>query len=116
MGPNNTGAPMSTTHLLSDQTLKAFAERAPTYDAKNQFFAEDFEDMRKARYLVAPIPKELGGLGYTLEQMCLEQRRLAYHAPATALAINMHVFWLGLIADLWRSGDKSLEWVLKEGA
>jgi len=48
--------------------------------------------------------------------MCFEQRRLAYHAPATALAINMHVFWLGLIADLWRAGDKSLEWVLKEAA
>jgi hypothetical protein len=47
---------MSTTHLLSDQTLKAFAERAPGYDAKNQFFAEDFEDLKKARYLVAPIP------------------------------------------------------------
>jgi alkylation response protein AidB-like acyl-CoA dehydrogenase len=107
---------MSTTHLLSDQTLKAFAERAPGYDASDRFFAEDFEDLRKARYLVAPIPKELGGLGFTLEQMCLEQRHLAYHAPATALAVNMHVYWLGLIADMWRAGDKSLEWVLKEGA
>jgi alkylation response protein AidB-like acyl-CoA dehydrogenase len=107
---------MSTASLLSDATLKAFAERAPGYDATNRFFTEDFEDLKKARYLVAPIPKELGGLGYNLEQMCLEQRRLAYHAPATALAINMHVYWLGLIADMWRGGDKSLEWVLKEAA
>jgi alkylation response protein AidB-like acyl-CoA dehydrogenase len=94
--------------------LKAFAERAPGYDASNRFFAEDFEDLKKARYLIAPIPKELGGLGYNLEQVCLEQRRLAYYAPATALAVNMHVYWLGLIADIWRAGDKSLEWVLKE--
>src|SRR5580658_4226390 len=102
--------------LLSDRTLQAFAERAPSYDADNRFFAEDLEDLKKARYLVAPIPQELGGLGYDLEQMCLEQRRLAYYAPATALAVNMHVYWLGLVADLWRRGDKSLEWVLREAA
>jgi alkylation response protein AidB-like acyl-CoA dehydrogenase len=107
---------MSTTTLLDDRTLKTFAERAPGYDASNRFFAEDFEDLKKAGYLVAPVPKELGGLGYDLEHMCLEQRRLAYHAPATALAVNMHVYWLGLIADMWRAGDKSLEWVLKEAA
>jgi alkylation response protein AidB-like acyl-CoA dehydrogenase len=26
----------------------------------------------------------------------------------------MHVYWLGVAADLWRSGDKSLEWMLRE--
>jgi alkylation response protein AidB-like acyl-CoA dehydrogenase len=41
-----------------------------------------------------------------------EQRRLAYHAHATALGINMHVYWTGVAADLWRAGDKSLEWLL----
>jgi alkylation response protein AidB-like acyl-CoA dehydrogenase len=107
---------MSTTSVLTDGMLKAFAERAPRYDANNEFFAEDFEDLKKARYLVATVPKELGGLGYDLEKMSLEQRRLAYHAPATALAVNMHLYWLGLIADLWRRGDRSLEWVLKEAA
>jgi len=45
-----------------------------------------------------------------------EQRRLAYHAPATALAVNMHLYWLGVAADLWRHGDPSLEWVLREAA
>ncbi len=33
---------------------------------------------------------------------------------ATALGVNMHVYWAGLVADLWRQGDKSLEWLLKE--
>ncbi len=107
---------MSTSFLIAERTLKGFAERAPAYDAKSEFFAEDFEELRKAKYLVAPVPKELGGLGYDLEKMCLEQRNLAYYAPATALAINMHVYWVGLVADLWRAGDKSLEWLLKEAA
>jgi alkylation response protein AidB-like acyl-CoA dehydrogenase len=38
------------------------------------------------------------------------------YAPATALAMNMHHYWVGLAADLWRRGDKSCEWILKEAA
>ncbi len=60
------------------------------------------------------VPHELGGQGLTLAQVCREQRALAYHAPATALGINMHVYWVGVAADLWRQGDKSLEWLLRE--
>jgi alkylation response protein AidB-like acyl-CoA dehydrogenase len=60
------------------------------------------------------VPKELGGAGLNLAEVCREQRRLAYYAPATALGINMHVYWVGLVADLWRQGDRSLEWLLKE--
>ncbi|MBS0643067.1 MAG: acyl-CoA/acyl-ACP dehydrogenase [Proteobacteria bacterium] len=94
--------------------LRAFAERRAGYDRENRFFQEDFEDLKKAGYLTLPVPRELGGRGLTLAEMCREQYRLAYHAPATALGINMHVYWLGLVADLWRAGDKSLEWMLKE--
>ena len=28
----------------------------------------------------------------------------------------MHVYWTGLAADLWRSGDRSLEWLLRGAA
>ena len=48
--------------------------------------------------------------------MCREQARLAYAAPATALAVNMHVYWTGVAADLHRAGDHSLDWLLKEAA
>ena len=27
--------------------------------------------------------------------------------------MNMHVYWTGLAADLWRAGDRSLEWLLR---
>ncbi len=63
-----------------------------------------------------PVPKELGGLGMSLAEVCAQQRRLAYHAAPTALAVHMHLYWVGLCADLWRSGDKSMEWLLKEAA
>ena len=102
--------------VLSNDLMQAFSKRVGTYDRENRFFKEDFEDLRKAGYLTMNIPKEFGGQGLSLAEVCKRQRRLAYHAPATALGINMHVYWVGVAADLWRSGDKSLEWILKEAA
>ncbi len=102
--------------FLKKDMLARFESRAATYDRENRFFQEDFEELRAAKYLLLPVPTEFGGGGYTLAQMCREQRRLAYYAPATALAVNMHVYWVGVAADLWRQGDKSLEWLLREAA
>jgi alkylation response protein AidB-like acyl-CoA dehydrogenase len=93
--------------------LHRFHERAPIYDRENRFFTEDFEELREAGYLTIAVPAELGGGGLKMDSVCREQRRLAYYAPATALAVNMHLYWTGLIADMWRSGDTSLEWLLK---
>ena len=101
-------------NILSQEILNRCQERAPGYDRDNKFFAEDFEELRNAGYLNAAVPKELGGLGLTLAQVVQEQRRLAYHAGPTALAVHMHFYWTGLAADVWRSGDKSLEWMLTE--
>lgn len=110
----DTMLPMDT--VLSNDLLQAFAKRVGSYDRENRFFKEDFEDLRKAGYLTMNIPKELGGQGLSLAEVCKRQRRLAYHAPATALGVNMHVYWVGVAADLWRAGDKSLEWILTEAA
>lgn len=100
--------------VLTPEMLARFRERAPRYDQENRFFDEDFEELRNAGYLTIAVPRELGGRGCTLADVCREQRLLGYHAPATALAVNMHLYWTGLIADLWRAGDRSLEWVLAE--
>ena len=100
--------------ILTEEQLSRFASRAAAYDRENRFFQEDFDELRAAKYLLLPVPKEFGGAGMTLAEVCREQRRLAYYAPATALAVNMHLYWLGIAADLWRSGDRSLEWMLRE--
>ena len=100
--------------ILSDELLKRFHERAPVYDRENRFFQEDFDELREIGYLKMAVPKELGGLGMNLAEVCREQRRLAYSAHATALAVNMHLYWTGIAADLWNSGDKSLEFLLRD--
>ena len=102
--------------VLTDRLLEKCRERAPKYDQENRFCQEDFDDLKAAGYLLMAVPRELGGLGMSLAQVGRETRRLAQYAPATALCINMHNYWVGLTADLWRSGDKSLEWILREAA
>ena len=101
---------------LTEEMLARFDSRAAVYDRENRFFEQDFEELRAAKYLVLPLPTEFGGAGLTLAELCHEQRRLAYYAPATALAINMHLYWVGVAADLWRHGDTSLEWMLRDAA
>jgi alkylation response protein AidB-like acyl-CoA dehydrogenase len=100
--------------VLPQDLLDRCRERAPMYDRDNKFFDEDFAELKNAGYLNAAVPKELGGLGLTLAEVGREQRRLAYHAGPTALAVNMHFYWTGVAADVWRSGDKSVEWMLTE--
>jgi alkylation response protein AidB-like acyl-CoA dehydrogenase len=112
----STSAPRPVAPVLTEEMLARFASRAASYDHENRFFEEDFEELRAAKYLLLPLPREFGGAGMTLAEVCREQRRLAYHAPATALAVNMHLYWLGVAADLWRRGDVSLEWLLREAA
>jgi alkylation response protein AidB-like acyl-CoA dehydrogenase len=102
--------------VLSDEMLQRFRDRAPRYDRENRFFQEDFDELRQAGYLTIAVPRELGGSGLSLAECMREQRRLAYHAHATALAMNMHLYWVGVAADLWRAGDRSLEWLLREAA
>jgi len=104
------------TQAMSETLYQHCAERAAIYDRENRFFSEDFEELRVAGYLLMPIPSDLGGWGMTLPEVCREQRRLAYYAPATALGLNMHLYWMGVAADLRRAGDNSLEWMLRQGA
>jgi alkylation response protein AidB-like acyl-CoA dehydrogenase len=100
--------------VLTDDLVHRCGERAATYDRENRFFSEDFEELRQAGYLLSAVPREFGGVGLSLSEICHEQRRLAYRAPATALGVNMHLIATGIAADLYGRGDSSQEWLLKE--
>ena len=102
--------------LLTDDMLARFDERAATYDRENRFFHEDFEELTESGYLLAAVPESYGGAGLTLAEVMRLQQRLAYHAPATAIAINMHLYWTGVAADLLRFGDHRMAWILQAAA
>jgi alkylation response protein AidB-like acyl-CoA dehydrogenase len=100
--------------VLTDALLQRCRERAPGYDRENRFCQEDFDELKTAGYLNLTLPPEFGGLGYTLNQYTREARRLAQYAPATALCLNMHHYWVGTAADSWRAGDKSVRFILED--
>ncbi|HJV98730.1 MAG TPA: acyl-CoA dehydrogenase family protein [Arthrobacter sp.] len=107
---------MTPEDVLPDALLDRVRGRAAAYDRDNSFFHEDLEDLTAAGYLRLFVPASDGGLGLGLEAAAQCQRRLATAAPATALAVNMHLVWTGVAQVLSGRGDHSLEFVLREAA
>ncbi|AZZ49264.1 acyl-CoA dehydrogenase [Rathayibacter rathayi] len=107
---------MGRVSILDDALLERFRGRAADYDERNAFCYEDLEELRAIGYLALLVPEDLGGVGVGLEQAAAEQTRLATAAPATALAVNMHLVWTGIARLLLDRGDDSLRSVLVEAA
>lgn len=78
--------------------------------------AADLRLLREAGYLTIAAPAAFGGAGRTLPQVACAQRRLAYHAPAAALAVSAHHAWVGAAAEAHASGDSSVDWLLTQAA
>jgi hypothetical protein len=94
--------------LLTDDLLGRLGQAGST--------AADIVALAEAGYLNVALPPEFGGLGCTLRQAACGQRRLARHAPDTALAVSAHLYWTGAAADAHRAGDDSMRWLLAEAA
>jgi alkylation response protein AidB-like acyl-CoA dehydrogenase len=103
-------------HVLSDDALERLAAREATTGTGQADLAQPVAELSEAGYPLLAVPVELGGLGGNLVQVCYQQRRLARRAPALAVAVNEHLCWTGMAAELRRSGDLSLVWLLEEAA
>lgn len=102
--------------VLPDALIDRIRERAAVADRENAFFDEDLAELRTHGYLRAFVPEASGGLGLGMREVTLLQSRLATAAPATALAINMHLVWTGVAHLLHERGDDSLSFVLDGAA
>jgi alkylation response protein AidB-like acyl-CoA dehydrogenase len=101
---------------IDDATLEAFRARAEVADRENTYFHGDLAVLREHGYLAAVVPTRFGGQGATLAELAAAQRRLARYAPATALALTMHHYWVGIAATLEQYGDTSCRWILEAAA
>ena len=115
---NDIGTPAGTDvrRRLTPELLEGFRARAGELDRTNRYFDDDLSELRSIGYLAAAVPTELGGSGLDLAQMAASQRRLARYAPATALSLTMHTYWIGIATELERLGDTSLRWILEAAA
>ena len=99
--------------ILPDDLLERIRGRAAAYDRDNVFPEEDLAELQAAGYLAILVPTELGGSGLGLAEASVLQQRLAQAAPATALAINMHLIWTGVAKVLADRGIDDLRFVLE---
>jgi alkylation response protein AidB-like acyl-CoA dehydrogenase len=100
--------------LIDDGLLARIRSRAALHDRENTFPHDDLRELAEVGYLRMFAPVDDGGLGFGLERVAREQTRLATAAPATALAINMHLVWTGVAKVLLDRGDESLRGVLQD--
>lgn len=100
---------------LPDELLERIRSRAAAVDAENRFPEEDLAELKDAGYLSILVPRERGGAGLGLAEASVLQQRLATAAPATALAVNMHLVWTGVAKVFSDRGIPGLEFV-QDGA
>ncbi|ODT23106.1 MAG: acyl-CoA dehydrogenase [Microbacterium sp. 69-7] len=99
------------TAYLPDDLLERIRSRAAAVDAENRFPTEDLAELTAAGYLSILVPTALGGAGLGLAEAAVLQQRLAGAAPATALAINMHLVWTGVAKVMSDRGIDDLRFV-----
>ncbi|QCQ16572.1 acyl-CoA dehydrogenase family protein [Microbacterium sp. RG1] len=96
---------------LPDELIERIRGRAADTDRENVFPEEDLAELRAAGYLGILVPADRGGAGLTLAEASVLQQRLATAAPATALAVNMHLVWTGVAKVLRDRGIDDLAFV-----
>jgi alkylation response protein AidB-like acyl-CoA dehydrogenase len=99
---------------LPDELLERFRERAAVYDRENRFFDEDLAELVERGYLHLFVPEAQGGPGLSLDEVSHLQQRLATAAPATALAVNMHLMCTGVAKAMGDRDDHSLDGIFAE--
>lgn len=91
---------------LVEKTVADFPERSQMYDEQGLFPFENFAALKAIQYPALTIPKALGGVGITLQELLMMQEKIAMHDASTALAIGWH---MGITKNLGESNtwDKS---------
>src|SRR6266487_4027583 len=102
---------------LAARLAPALAARAAAYDEADAFAHEDFDELVASGYTALTVPRDLGGHGAGPLDLVAAQARLAMGSPATALAVNMHLHGVGILAEGLRdTAEPFLKKVVGEGA
>jgi alkylation response protein AidB-like acyl-CoA dehydrogenase len=87
----------------AESFVEDFTAGAIAHDRDGTFAIEHLEKLQADRFLVAPVPAELGGGGVTsIHDVLVAASRLARADPATAIGVNMHFAVLINIVRSWR--------------
>lgn len=90
-----------TDKLLSEDLLASIADQAAEADERGVLATSTIDRLRDAGYFGLPVPVDLQGGGAGLLECAAVQRRLGMADPALAIAVNMHLFSLGMAVEHW---------------
>src|SRR4051812_34899306 len=77
---------------LAEGLCEPLAARADEHDRAGTYPFEAIDALRAARYLAAPVPVELGGLGVaSAHDLVVASSRLARGDASVAIGVNMHL-------------------------
>jgi alkylation response protein AidB-like acyl-CoA dehydrogenase len=91
----------TTDRLLPEQLLSEIAAGASDADRSGRLSSSTLDSLRRAGYFGLPVPETLHGHGAGLLTCAAVQRRLAMADPALAVALNMHLYSVGIWAEHW---------------
>ena len=99
--------------ILSPDLLDCIVASSPTSDEMGEIQDETIDLLKSANYFGLAVPKEFEGGGYGLVHCCAVQRRIGSIDPGLAIALNMHLFSIGVVREHW-SICRDLSWALLE--
>ncbi|MFF5481875.1 acyl-CoA dehydrogenase family protein [Streptomyces sp. NPDC012935] len=98
---------------LPQAALAEIADRAAAADRDGTPALESLQLLRELDWPGRPVPEKFRGGGAGLVRCCALQRALGAADPGLAVAVNMHLFSVGLMVEHWqRRTDTS--WLLLE--
>lgn len=80
-----------------------FAKRAVEHDLNATFPTQNYIELRDSGFLNLVIPKEFGGLGFSLSEYATIGAEIGKYCGATALTFNMHtssMMWLRFMYEM----------------
>ncbi|MGW6015207.1 acyl-CoA dehydrogenase family protein [Streptomyces sp. NPDC055210] len=102
-----------TERLLPTSVTEKLAGLAERNDRTGRLSDSSVEALREAGWFGLPVPREFEGGGGSIEECCALQRRIGAADPALAIAVNMHLFSVGVLVEHWRR-ERDESWMLLE--
>ncbi|GAA3075408.1 acyl-CoA dehydrogenase family protein [Streptosporangium carneum] len=99
--------------LMPADALERFAAGAARADESGRPCPGSLDLLRETGWPALAIPTAFQGRGAGLLESCAAQRLLGQADPALAVAVNMHIFTIGLTVEHWRR-NTDVSWLLIE--
>ncbi|MEU4805084.1 acyl-CoA dehydrogenase family protein [Actinosynnema sp. NPDC023587] len=100
-------------HLIDADTLAVVERDAAAADVRGAVADEVMRAIKDTGYCGLPIPAAFGGSAASLVECCAVQRALGRVNPGLAVALNMHLFSVGVLVEHWRARQDE-SWLLME--